>query len=314
MSSEGVFPLDQAAIELFALKGTQGDCRTPQVGNANGLKVRRVMQLIRDFSKIPFDQLQILDLACGEGVYAIESAIHGAEVLALDARTERMSEGAKIAERAGLMNLRFEQGDIRNVTVNSHGNIDIVLFLGILYHLDQRDVFLVLQNIHEMCRQFVIIDTHIALNGNVKITHNGKDYEGKQVREHADNDSDVVRRSRLLASLDNSSSFWFTKASLFRLLNDVGFTTVCECSVPLEPFKPDDRITLLAFKGDAVQVSSYPWVNGKTENEIERFLADNSLQDSQQKHGAKKAGLAQLAKSTLGNMLRSFGIEIKRIK
>jgi 2-polyprenyl-3-methyl-5-hydroxy-6-metoxy-1,4-benzoquinol methylase len=171
------FPLDPDTLELFALKGSQGG-GTPQVANANGLCVRRVIQIICDFAKSPFDQLRVLDLACGEGVYAIEAALRGAEVVALDARTERMNEGVRAAERLGLNYLRFEQTDIRKVNVGSHGRFDIVCFLGILYHLDDHDVFPVLQNIYEMCRQHVIIDTHIALWGKNQIKHNGKSYEG----------------------------------------------------------------------------------------------------------------------------------------
>src|SRR5262245_12175821 len=173
MSPECVFPLDQDSIELFALKGG-----SPQIGKTNAVKVRRVMQLVRDFSKKPFDQLRILDLACGEGVYAIEAALRGADVRALDARTERMSEGATAAERLGLKNLCFEQTDIRNVDVSSHGRVDVILFLGILYHLSERDVFLVLKNIYEICQQFVVIDTHIALLGRAKTEHNGRSYDG----------------------------------------------------------------------------------------------------------------------------------------
>jgi hypothetical protein len=59
MSEERVFTLDQETMEMFASKGIQSGSAS-QKGNANGLKVRRVMQLIRD-------------LACGEGVYAIEA-------------------------------------------------------------------------------------------------------------------------------------------------------------------------------------------------------------------------------------------------
>lgn len=313
MSPERAFPLDQRTIELFAIKGTQGGCGTPQTGNANGLKVRRVMQLIRDFSKKPFDQLRILDLACGEGVYAIEAALRGAEVRALDARAERMNEGAKAAERLALKNLSFEQTDIRNVNIDSHGRVDVVLFLGILYHLELRDAALVLKNIYEMCHQFVVVDTHIVLHGQVKVEHDGRSYEGKQVHEHADDDPEAVRRSRLLASLDNPTSFWFTKESLFRLLKDVGFTSVCECNVPLEPLKPADRITIIAAKGEPVQVSSYPWVNDKTEDEIERFVANNFGQESRQKYGAVKSGVKHVAKSTVNRALRAFGFEIRRI-
>jgi SAM-dependent methyltransferase len=314
MSSERVFPLDRETVELFALKGTQGACGTCIIGNANGVKVRRVVQLIRDFSKKPFDQLRILDLACGEGVYAIEAALHGAEVRALDARTERMNEGAKAAERLGLQNLCFEQNDIRNVNVRSHGSAEVVLFLGILYHLDQRDVFPVLKNIYEMCNQFMVIDTRITLRAQVKVEYDGRSYEGQNVREHGDHDPGEARRSRLLASVDNPLSFWFTKESLFRLLNDVGFTSVCECNVPLEPFKPENRITVIAAKGEPVQISSYPWVNDKTEDEIERFLADYVGQTSRQEYGPAKRRVKQVVESMVNGALRPFGIKISRIQ
>lgn len=312
MSSERFFPLDPNAIELFALKGTQDGGCPPQLGNANGLKVRRVMQLIRDFSKKPFDQLRILDLACGEGVYSIESALRGAQVKALDGRTERMSEGTKVAQRLGLKNLCFEQTDIRRVTISSHGSVDVVLFLGILYHLDQNDIVPVLKNIYEMCQQFVVIDTHIALRGTVNFQHDGRSYAGQQVREHSDDDPDAVRRSRLLSSLDNPLSFWFTKDSLFRMLKEVGFTSACECNVPLEPFKPADRITVIAAKGEPVIVSSYPWVKDKKEDEIERFL-DDDLQAARQKYGAGRPGVKRFAKCIINRTLRAFGIEIRRI-
>lgn len=313
MSSERVFPLDQETIELFALKGTQGGCGTSHLGNTNGVKLRRVMQLIRDFSKKPLDQLRILDLACGEGVYAIEAALRGVQVRALDARTERMNEGAKASERLGLKNVCFEQTDICSVNIRSHGRVDVVLLLGILYHLDERDVFLVLKNIYDICRQFVVIDTCIALHSQVKLEHDGRSYDGRYVREHADDDPEVVRRGRLGASLNNSLSFWFTKESLFRLLNDVGFTSVCECRVPLEPLKPADRITIIAAKGKRVQVSSYPWVNDKTESEIERFLSDDLSRTSRQTYEAAKPGVKQLAKSIVSGALRTFGLEIRRI-
>jgi hypothetical protein len=127
-------------------------------------------------------------------------------VVALDARMERMKEGARAAERLGLTNIRFEQTDIRYVNVGSHGMFGLVFFLGILYHLDHRDVFSVLNNIYKMCRKLVVIDTHIALCAGYSVEHNGQRYDGLQVREHADDDSEEVQRSRLGASLDNPFS------------------------------------------------------------------------------------------------------------
>lgn len=312
MPEDRVTPLDQETLDLFARKGVRGKDAAPLLANTNGLKVRRIMQLIRDFSKKPFEQLQILDLACGEGVYSIEAALRGAMVRALDARTERMNEGVNATKRLGLANLSFEQADIRHVTFNSHGNVDVVLFLGILYHLDERDAFSVLKNLYEIAREFVIIDTHISLEGKVKIDHNNQVYEGHYYREHAEGDSEQVRRGRLLASLDNPTSFWFTKKSLFRLLKEVGFTSVCECNVPIEPVKQEDRITVLAMKGEPVKVSSYPWVNEKTEQEIEHFLENEGDKDY---HGKRtgKATIKRLTKSWRNAVLGLFGLRISRV-
>jgi SAM-dependent methyltransferase len=305
MSSEHVYPLDFETLNLFAQKGRS----IPQIANGNGLVVRRVMQIIRDIVKAPFEQLRILDFACGEGVYAIEAALRGAEVVAFDVRKERMDEGAKAVKRLGLNNLQFEQTDIRNVNLGSHGSADVILFLGILYHLSDRDVFPVLRNIYDMCRQFVIIDTHIALNSQIHVEFNGQSYQGKLYREHADNDSIEIRRGRQMASLDNPLSFWFTKESLFRLLNDVGFSSVWECKVPLDPFKPEDRITIIAVKGERVKISSYPWINDRTEDELYHCINDSN----QQHKILTRTGLKQLGKSLINSALRPFGFKIERI-
>ena len=241
MSSEHVYPLDSEALNLFASKGKEGGPGIKQVGNANGVKVRRMIQLTRDLAKRSFKELRILDLACGEGVYAIEAALRGAEVIALDARTERMNERAQAAERLSLKRLWFEQNDVRKVNLDSHGEFDVIYFLGILYHLDARDIFPVLTNLYEMCREFVVIDTHIALQSQHQVQHNGHLYKGIQMREHSEDDPESVRKSRLLFSLDNTMSFQFTKESLLRVLNDTGFSSVFECNIPREPYKSEYR-------------------------------------------------------------------------
>jgi SAM-dependent methyltransferase len=312
MPSEQITLLDQEILDLFAQKGIQIGGGIVPKSNGNGVKVRRVMQLIKDYSNKPFDQLSILDLACGEGVYAIEAALRGAQVLALDARPERMNEGAKAAKHLGINNLSFKLDDIRRVHTKSYSKVDVVLLLGILYHLDEHVVFSVLENIYELCNQFVIIDTHIALNGLVSIQHNNRSYTGKYYREHADNDTVVVKENRLLSSLDNPLSFWFTKESLFHLLNNVGFTSVCECNVPFEPFKPNDRITLIAFKGESVKISTYPWVNDKTEDEIEYILGEK-IPISTNRNGKFYPKVKKFIKSLVENVLRKFRFKKRHI-
>jgi len=261
-------PLDAEALALFARKGREGGPHVPQAGEANGVKVRRVMQLIADLARRPFGEIKILDLGCGEGVYAIEAALRGAQVTAVDARTERMGEGAACAKRHGIENVRFVQEDVRRVTRESHGEFDVILLLGLLYHLDAEDALALLRNVHAMCTGLLVVDTLVGLAPDT-LVHG---YRGQRVREHEDSDPPEARRARLLRSIDNTFAFRFTRESLVRALVDTGFTSVLEGRAPLEPGKADDRITLAARKGEPVRIATYPWVNGRSEEEIARHI------------------------------------------
>jgi MGT family glycosyltransferase len=268
MKEEDIRTLDTDALRLFALKGTQGGTDFPEVGLKNGVKVRRIMQITRDLSPRPFDRLRILDLGCGEGVYAIEAGLRGAQVIALDARTTRMDQGAACSKRHGLERIQFIQEDVRRVRRESLGAFDVVYFLGLLYHLDVPDVFSVLEHIFEMSNNLLVLETIFCQTAKMQVKWRDRVYEGHHHREHEDEDSAEIRKSKLLKSIDNTFSFRFTKESLERVLHDVGFTSVFECHVPFEPGKPADRVTLAALKGLPVRLSTYPWVNHKTEDEI----------------------------------------------
>jgi SAM-dependent methyltransferase len=264
--------LDAEALALFDRKGREGGPDVPQSGRANGVKVRRIMQITEDLAGRPFETLRILDAGCGEGVYAIEAAIRRATVVAIDARTERMHQGAACAARHGLDGVQFLQTDVRSVTRESHGDFDVVYLLGLLYHLDTPDVFRVLENLYELTRRMLVVDTLISLEPDVEVAYRGESYRGRRHREHEDGDDGEARRRRVLRSIDNTFSFRFTRESLVALLRVVGFTSVLECHAPLEPGRADDRITLVAMKGAAVAVSAYPWLNGLPEREIANII------------------------------------------
>jgi SAM-dependent methyltransferase len=267
--------LDTEALALFARKGLEGGPGVPQAGEANAAKVRRVMQLTQTLSGRDFSALRILDLGCGEGVYAIEAALHGAQVLAIDARTERMAAGAACAERHGLDNVRFVQADVRALAdFTDAASFDAVYCLGLLYHLDAPEVFDVLDLVHERCRRLLILDTLITEAPDVEVVHGRLSYAGRRLREHGDGDSEAVRRARVLRSIDSTFAFRFTRPALVHALHAVGFVTVLECHAPAEPGKASDRITLAALKGEAVSISTYPWINGMGESELEARLRD----------------------------------------
>ena len=205
-------------------------------------------------------------------MYAIEAALHGAEVVAIDVRSERMDLGAEIAARHGLDRIEFRREDALGIGRDTHGGFDVVYALGLIYHLDWPQQFELLERIPGLCEKALIVDTVISVDGPTEFRRGGRTYRGERQREHADEDPAEVRRSRLLRSLENTFAVRLTRQSLARALGDAGFTCVLECLLPAEPGKGPDRVTMAALAGEAVELGTYPWINRLPEEEIGRRL------------------------------------------
>jgi 2-polyprenyl-3-methyl-5-hydroxy-6-metoxy-1,4-benzoquinol methylase len=236
------------------------------------IKLRRVVQMVRDLSGKPLDQLRVLDLACLEGLYAMEFARHGAQVVAIEGRTANIEKARLAKEALSLTNVELFHDDVRNLTADKYGYFDVVLCLGILYHLDAADVFSFLEHIFQVCKGIAVIDTHVSLSRRKCCAYGGKEYWGSEYWEHKTDSSPRERRESLWASLDNPRSFWFTLPSLLNLLSRIGFTSVYECHVPEESEKPFDRITLVAVRGRREQLLCCPLMNGYPPGEIPEKL------------------------------------------
>lgn len=220
------------------------------------IKLRRVIQIISDISPEPIGNLRVLDLACLEGLYSIELALHGARVVAIEGREANIEKARFVKKVLSLENLEIYQDDVRNLCREKHGGFDVVLCLGILYHLDAPDIFVFVERASEVCERFAIIDTHISTVASASYPYNNRVYHGSFYQEHSSESTVTERLRALWASLDNERSFWPTKVSLYNLLSHAGFTSVYECHNPPETGKPDDRVTLLAIKGKKTRLLS----------------------------------------------------------
>jgi SAM-dependent methyltransferase len=205
-------------------------------------KLRRVVQLVADVAGTDFGSLRVLDLGCLEGLYSIELAKRGAEVVGIEGREANIAKARYAREALGLDNVEFAQDDVRNLTRETYGEFDVILCLGLLYHLDADDVFTLLGRIGELSTQMAIVDTHIALSGREQRHHGGESYRGISFPEYSEEGS-------LWAAIGNRTSFWPTRASLVNALSRAGFTSVSECLAPAQPLEQPDRVLLLAVKG-----------------------------------------------------------------
>jgi SAM-dependent methyltransferase len=218
--------------------------------SANSQEVRLpfVVQLATDLIG-PLEGKRILDVACMEGMFAIELASRGAEVLGIEGRPEHVERALFAKEMLGLANVDFVCDDVRNLGRGQRDEYDLVLLLGIAYHLGEQDVADLMRAAARISRRAAIVDTHYSLEPAEHFEAHGSEYWGRRVREHDPADAPDERRQAPGSSLDNAESVWLTKPSLFNLLGDSGFTSVYEVRLPRAPYGNWDRTILAALCG-----------------------------------------------------------------
>jgi SAM-dependent methyltransferase len=228
------------------------------------------MQIIDDVAARPITELRVLDLACLEGMYSVELARRGARVVAIEGREANLAKARFARATLGLDAIELIRDDVRTLSRDKHGAFDVVLCLGILYHLDAPDVFAFLERIAEVCKGFAIIATHTSLAAVERETFKGREYWGSSIREHAADSTAEQRERAVWASLDNPRSFVLTQASLYNALAHVGFTSAYQCRIPpetiYEPAVPStglDWATFLAFAGTRTTLASAPLLNDR---------------------------------------------------
>jgi len=215
--------------------------------------LRRMLQVASDLTNQRPNQLRVLDLACLEGIYAIEFALHGAEVVGVEIREANVEKARFAKDALNLRNVTFVQDDVRNLSVEKYGQFDVVLCIGILYHLDVPDAIHLVEKICDVCTRLAIIDTHVGLNQARTFAYQGHEYHGWGYTEHAEDATAEQKTKALHSSIDNPKSFWFTRPSLYNLLADIGFTSAYECQMPATPPQFGDRDTIVALKGQLAE-------------------------------------------------------------
>lgn len=219
----------------------------------------RINQIVSDSARKPLHQSRILDLASLEGDFSAEFALRGAEVLGVEGRRTNVQ---RAAARFSLPNLRFVQDDVRNVSREKYGEFDVVLCLGILYHLDAPDCFKLLEAVAGACIDIAIIDTHVSLTRDEIVEYKGHEYWGWRYTEYSREPTPEKTEESTWASIGNLRSFWPTKPSLVNAIVDAGFNSVYECQYPAWNDIPSDRVALVALKGKRERILAVDFDEG----------------------------------------------------
>ncbi len=266
-------------------------------------RLLRLLQMAADVSRRPLSECRVLDLGCLDGMFSIEFALQGATVLGVEVREANYAKAVFAKEALGLEKLHFELGDVRAVSRERHGEFDVILCSGILYHLPAPDVFRLIETMYAMATDALIVDTRISLKASESVVHGAHTYWGETYREHHSSESREQRLKKLWASADNEVSFWLSRPSLVNCLGDAGFSSVYECFLPLHDTfgragaEGENRCTLVALKRDRAQCHTSP-----TASSDERRWPEGRLAYAPPRRGWRAA--AQVLASIPGRVLR----------
>jgi len=206
--------------------------------NATDLRLHAILRVTDMLFGPRLNGIRVADLGCLEGGFSLALAQRGAEVLGIEARRRNIEKAELLRDHFDLPNLRFQLSDVKDFKAESFGQFEVVLALGILYHLDQPVEWL--RQIAATTRRALILDTHFApadeqtmsrLDSRLTLgplerqTCGGLTVEGRWFHEFPEG---ADREAQLWASYSNHKSFWLTKESLVRSVSHAGFPLVFE--------------------------------------------------------------------------------------
>lgn len=93
---------------------------------------------------------QVLDVGCANGQHTLRAAPHVRNILGIDYDQSLLKIAREDAANRGLHNVRFQFGDLEKPLPLPNAVFDVVLFLDVLEHLNERDV--AMREIHRVLK------------------------------------------------------------------------------------------------------------------------------------------------------------------
>ncbi len=133
-------------------------------GDGGGMHYRRYLNIFPALLSQTGGSLagkRVVDVGCNCGYFSFQARLAGADsVLGIEASPENIEQARFIQELTGLDGLEFEVGNAYDLSRERHGEFDVALYLGLLYHLAHP--VLGLERLAEVTRELAVIGTMVS--------------------------------------------------------------------------------------------------------------------------------------------------------
>jgi tRNA (mo5U34)-methyltransferase len=169
-----------------------------------------------DMLALPSDLrgISLADVGASNGFFSFEARKRGARVVALDFRHKDNSGFGLVQHINGMSDIDHHQINVLEMTAERFGQFDVVLALGLLYHV--ADPYRALANCAAVCRDKLYVESY-CIDSSVEPA-----IRNQPVMRFI---PDSTRFPELVGLANDRSNFWgFTSECLRRMVEDVGFT------------------------------------------------------------------------------------------
>lgn len=114
------------------------------------------------FSRLRFPDLRgkrVLDVGTRDGFFAFECERRGAHVVALD-HVDAEKTGFAVARRILGSQVEYVRANVYDLTPEEFGHFDVILFLGVLYHL--RHPLLALDRLRALAKNLLMVESLVC--------------------------------------------------------------------------------------------------------------------------------------------------------
>jgi SAM-dependent methyltransferase len=147
----------------FDLAGHITPVRSPRLANRHEQRRKYFFEPLVRLCGGSFEGKRVLDIGCNAGFWSLQAIENGADfVLGVDARQMHVDQANFVFEVKGIPRDRYEfaLADIFEFDFSRYGSFDIVLCLGLLYHVSKQVALF--ETISALKNDILVIDTALS--------------------------------------------------------------------------------------------------------------------------------------------------------